>query len=293
MHTEHERRTDVRRARRTSLASLSALSAVALAPLGCGGMDFLPGAPSAERSMDWDMAEGGTMEPMAMDDSGAGGVLAQAAPMPVGGGAGGNAGPNGAAPAPDGEGGWPGPNAESGLPLLIYQANIWLAVYEVTHVQEAVVQAARELGGYLSSMDDQSVTVRIPARRFQDGLGRVERLGDVTHRDVQATDVSEEFRDLEARLRNAEVVRERLEALLEQAVNVEEALAVHAQLTAITEAIERFKGRLRFLQDRVAFSTITVHFQPRPRDVDTEPDSFRLPFYWLDELGLRSLLDLG
>ena len=56
--------------------------------------------------------------------------------------------------------------------------------------------------------------------------------------------------------------------------------------------LETMKGRLRFLSNRVAYSTITVRFQPRPREA-LDPDIFRLPFPWLDQLGLRTLLDLA
>jgi hypothetical protein len=51
------------------------------------------------------------------------------------------------------------------------------------------------------------------------------------------------------------------------------------------------KGRIRWLADRVSFSTITIHFQPRATEtLNTDP--FRLPFQWLDTLGLSNLLAL-
>lgn len=181
--------------------------------------------------------------------------------------------------------------AEGG-PLLIYTAELYLSVFEVQQTQRAVVQIAQELHGFLSFQDDQKVIIRVPAGSFRDALTRVEAVGDVTHRNIQAMDVSEEFRDLGIRLRNAEAVRDRLEALLAQARNVAEALQVQNELARVTEEVERMKGRLRFLQDRLAFSTITVLFQPRPTDNIGEPDRFRLPFPWLDELGLPNLLNL-
>lgn len=197
------------------------------------------------------------------------------------GGQGGNQGGGGeAAPVPP-------------LPLLIYSAELNLAVYEVGPTQRAVIQHARELGGFLSRQSDLEVIVRVPARRFQDALERIERVGDVLHKDVQALDVSEEYRDLSIRLRNAEVVRARLETLLEQAKTVEDALKVQKELGSVTETIETIKGRLRFLQDRIAFSTITVRFAPREATPLGTPDVYRLPFPWLDELGLHSLLNMG
>ena len=201
-------------------------------------------------------------------------------------------GPGQGGPGNQGQGGAQGGAPVPPMPLLIYTAEIYLAVYEVAPTQKAVIQHARELGGYLARQSDQEVVVRVPAHRFTDALERVEKLGDVLHRDVQAQDVSEEYRDLSIRLRNAEVVRARLEGLLEQAKNVEDALAVQRELAKVTETIETMKGRLRFLQDRIAFSTITVRFSPREREPVGAPDVYRLPFPWLDELGLHSLLNL-
>lgn len=207
-----------------------------------------------------------------------------------GNGPGGNGGPNGQGGR--GKGGAAEEQLVPPLPLLIYTAQVHLAVYEVAPTQRAVIQHARELGGYLARQSDQEVVVRVPSRRFQDALERIEKVGDVLHRDLQAQDVSEEYRDLSIRLRNAEVVRARLETLLAQAKNVEDALQVQRELARVTETIESMKGRLRFLQDRIAFSTITVRFAPREREPVGSPDVYRLPFPWLDELGLHSLLNM-
>lgn len=177
-------------------------------------------------------------------------------------------------------------------PLLVYTATFHLAVYEVRESQERIVAAARELGGFVFAQSDDRLVVRIPAPRFLAMIEHVEQAGDVEHRDVQAQDVSEEFHDVEIRIRNLEAMRTRVEALLAQARTVEEALEVEQQLQRITQELELLRGRQRFLADRVAFSTITVLFRPRPREVLDQPEVFELPFGWLDALGLSNLLDL-
>lgn len=177
-------------------------------------------------------------------------------------------------------------------PLLIYQATLHLSVFEVEATQRTVTEIAQELGGFLARQNDQQVVIRVPAGKFREALGRIEQAGDVLHRNIEALDVSEEFRDVQIRLRNAEVVRDRLAALMAQARTVEEALAVQVELERITGVIEQLKGRLQYLGDRIAFSTITVFFQPAPNAGTDQPDVFRLPFPWLDELSLRSLLNL-
>ena len=164
---------------------------------------------------------------------------------------------------------------------------------DVAPQQRRVLALARELGGFVAYQDDSRVTIRVPSAKFEQAVEGVGALGDLLHRNVRALDVTEEFRDVSVRLRNAEAVRAQLETLLAKAQNVEEALEVQRELAKVTESIERFKGRLRFLEDRIAYSTIDVRFQPRPREHLTREDPFRLPFGWLQDVGLGRLLDLG
>lgn len=175
-------------------------------------------------------------------------------------------------------------------PLLIYSATITLAVFEARKTLDEAEKLAKELGGYLVRRNDHSITVRVPAGRFDAGLDRFVKLGDLLAREVSARDVTDEFFDTQTRLRNAEVVRERLEQLLQKAGKVEEALAVERELARVSETIERLKGRMKLLKELIAFSTITVVLQPRPQE--NVGSTVRMPFDWLGGLGLGSLLSL-
>jgi uncharacterized protein DUF4349 len=179
-------------------------------------------------------------------------------------------------------------------PLLIYTAHLDVAVYQVQSTQKKVISLAKALGGFLARQDGQVVVIRVPARRFEAALDRIEGFGDVIRRQIEAKDVTEEFRDQTIRLRNLEAVRARLETLLEKADKVKDALEVQRELARITGQIESLKGRLRFLEDRIAFSTISVNFQPRPQNdaASAAPAAFHLPFPWIEDLGLRSLMDV-
>ena len=175
-------------------------------------------------------------------------------------------------------------------PLLIYTAVLTMGVFGVEQALDSVESLAREAGGYLLERNDTSITVRIPATRFRTALDGVGKLGDELHRQVNARDVTDEYADLEIRLRNAEVMRQRLESLLAKTGNIGDALAVERELERVAQTIEQIKGRLKLLGEQVAFSTITVNFQPRATDqVDSKVE---LPFEWLHELGLPQLLQL-
>ena len=175
-------------------------------------------------------------------------------------------------------------------PLLIYTAVLTLAVFGVSEALNRVEALARDSGGYLLQRSNHSIAVRVPAARFRSTLDGVGQVGDELHRQVDARDVTEEYADLEIRLRNAEVVRTRLETLLARANDVEDALAVERELERVAQTIERIKGRMQLLNELGAFSTITVNFQPRA--VAPVSSAVELPFPWLRELGLNHLLTL-
>jgi hypothetical protein len=176
-------------------------------------------------------------------------------------------------------------------PLLIYQAEVNMAVFEVTKQINAVEKIAREMHGFLAKRTDNSITFRIPVARFDEALKKVTSLGDELHRDVSVKDVSEQYSDLEIRLKNAMQVRDRLAELLKRADKVKDALEIQRELANVTEQIERMEGKMRFLRDRASFSTITIHFEPKR--IESRPAmQMQIPFAWLGQLGLQRLLNL-
>jgi hypothetical protein len=175
-------------------------------------------------------------------------------------------------------------------PILIYTASFQMAVFEVANSLAEVDRITREVGGFITKRTDRQITARVPAARFYETVGRLEKLGDVTQRDVSAQDVTEEYLDTEVRLRNARAMRDRLEQLLARANTVQDSLMIERELNRIASEIERMEGRLKFLRDRAAYSTITVSFDPKR--VATPPPSVRLPFPWLTSHNLARLLSL-
>lgn len=184
----------------------------------------------------------------------------------------------------------PGTTSER-TPVLIYTAELWLAVSSIEPSLAASEGIAREVGGFMTNRDNTSISLRVPAERFDEALDKLVKLGDVINRRVTAQDVTEEYRDLTLRIKNAEAIRDRLTELLAKATNVEESIAVETELGRVTAEIETMKGRLTYLRDRAALSTITLRFQKRSEEVSSAA-SFRLPIPWLGQLGLGRLLNL-
>jgi len=175
--------------------------------------------------------------------------------------------------------------------VLIYTAQVRMAVFEVDAALAEVEALARSLGGFLARRTDNEITIRVPAAQFDDALEGITSKGDVLTRNVQVEDVTEEYLDVMLRLKNARQVRERIAQLLAKAENVEESLEVERELNRLSAKIERLEGRLKYLRNRARYSTITVTFQPER--VDEVPNAaFQLPFPWLRELGLGRLMNL-
>lgn len=177
---------------------------------------------------------------------------------------------------------------EASKQYLVYTAVFTLAVYQVESGLDRTEAIARELGGYLAMRGDNEITVRVPRAKFREALAQIEKIGDVLHRDVKAIDVTDEFVDTESRLKNARVMRDRLHALLAKAA-VKEAIEIEKELGRVTEQIEVLEGKMKMLSDRIAFSTITVHYAAKGPG-DARP-RFRLPFAWVRSLGVHHLLN--
>ena len=124
---------------------------------------------------------------------------------------------------------------------------------------------AETAGGYLLSTSvghndggRGEFVIRVPAERFEETLSELEALGKVVGEDVTGEDVSQEFVDLESRLRNSTAQEEVLLRLYDRSTSIADTIRVQRELQDVQLEIERLRGRLRFLADRTDLSTISV-----------------------------------
>jgi hypothetical protein len=103
-----------------------------------------------------------------------------------------------------------------------------------------------------------SLVLRIPAESYDPALSRLRGLGKVESLEESGQDVSKEFVDLNARIRQLRAVEAQLLQLLQQANDVPAALAVQSQLSQVQLDLEQARGRLQYLDNRVAFATISM-----------------------------------
>lgn len=103
-----------------------------------------------------------------------------------------------------------------------------------------------------------TLDLRIPAESYGEALSRLRQLGKVESLEESGQDVSQEFVDLNARIRQLRAVEAQLLHLLQQANDVPAALAVQNQLSQVQLDLEQARGRLQYLDNRVAFATISL-----------------------------------
>ncbi|MGI8709175.1 MAG: DUF4349 domain-containing protein [Actinomycetota bacterium] len=131
-------------------------------------------------------------------------------------------------------------------------------------VQEVVRLAARYQGYVVSTTLDDSTAgsgvliIRIPSERFELALGAVKELGDIQRQQVAGQDVTAEFVDLEARLRNWTTQEAVLLRLMDRAQTISSSIRVQAQLQQVQLEIERIRGRLNFLEDQTSLGTLAI-----------------------------------
>lgn len=104
-----------------------------------------------------------------------------------------------------------------------------------------------------------TVVVRVPPERFEAVLAKLKDFGTIRNLNVDSEDVTKAYIDLETRLKSKEILAERLKKLLAEGKGtVKELMEVEVQLGATNEAIESIKGEIKYYDNRIGLSTLTL-----------------------------------
>lgn len=153
---------------------------------------------------------------------------------------------------------------------IIRKAELRLRADDVAGAQRSAIAVAEKWGGYVASTDARSdgegdaqdvttVVLRIPSTHFAAALAELRGTGTrVEHEKVTGEDVTEQYVDVEARLRVSRALEERLLGLLKETKTIKDALDVEKQLAEVRGEIERAEGRRRLLADQTSLATFTV-----------------------------------
>ncbi|MBL8767496.1 MAG: DUF4349 domain-containing protein [Planctomycetes bacterium] len=143
-------------------------------------------------------------------------------------------------------------------------------------------------GGYVESRIDAQVVARVPAERFAATIAMIPSLGRVLSESVRTQDVTSEWIDLDVRIKNAEVARERLLALLQRATEMKDILAIEEQIRRVTTEIEQMKAQFKALESRIAYSRISIQFEGQAPPPVRRPTGSR--FSWVNQIGIEPAL---
>ena len=164
--------------------------------------------------------------------------------------------------------------------IIIRTVNMVIVVDEIQDAIDDISLLADTMGGWVVSTDRREkhsgvISVRVPAAGLDLAIEEVREMAkDVESEVTTSQDVTDEYFDLQSRLKNQQATEEALIRLLDRADSVEHALAVQRELSAVQENVERLLGRIKLLEETSAFSLITVNLKLAPVDIaiDAGPD---------------------
>ncbi len=188
---------------------------------------------------------------------------------------------------------------------IIQSTSIDVEVEDVGRDFQEIVRIAETAGGFVASsafsnVDGEQaadVTIRVPGDSYQEVLAQIRSMGLVTQESSDANDVTEEYTDLQARLRTLEATEQRYLDLLAQANTIDEILTVQDRLDGVRGQIEQVQGRINMLDHLTDLGTITIHLRPPASgEAATDDDGTPRPLEaaaraW--ELSLDTLLALA
>ncbi|MFD2043039.1 DUF4349 domain-containing protein [Ornithinibacillus salinisoli] len=155
---------------------------------------------------------------------------------------------------------------------IIYTANLEIEVKDYQQAFDQIQTDVSNRGGYIveSNMHEGDgenttsgyITARVPQDQFREFIKLVEDGSNkVLESSISGEDVTEEYVDLESRLKSKRVVEERLLSFMEKAEKTEDLLTISNDLAKVQEEIEGIMGRMKYLENRADLATVTIHMQ--------------------------------
>ncbi|MBI2913478.1 MAG: DUF4349 domain-containing protein [Chloroflexi bacterium] len=188
---------------------------------------------------------------------------------------------------------------------IIRTATLELTVEDVGGAAQRVENAALAAGGFVSASSllveelprpegaDESepppkrqtatVTIRVPAEAYASVMSQLRGIADeIDSESSQSSEVTEEYTDLQARLRNLEATEGRYLELLAKAQTIPDILTVQDRLNSVRAEIEQVQGRINLLDNLTDMATITVQLSPPLPVIEEEPQTVTEPG-WAEE----------
>jgi hypothetical protein len=172
---------------------------------------------------------------------------------------------------------------------IIRNADLVFVTKNAADGQRRVASIAETHGGFVVTSDSSlsqgsdstdpnlvvKLTVRVPSGQFGSFMQAMREVGDrLTHEKISGSDVTEEFIDVEARIKAKKALEAQFLEIMKHSRSVEDALNVQIELSDVRGEIESLEGRRRFLENQSSLSTINITLQPSVAVVTTSPGGF-------------------
>ncbi len=173
--------------------------------------------------------------------------------------------------------------------IVIRNADLSLVVSDPAATSDQIAAMAEEMGGFVVNLNVYQtifesgvegeralITIRVPAEQLDKAIETIkENAIEVRNEEISGQDVTEEYTDMQSRLRHLEAVEQQLLGFLEDADDTEDALSVFEQLEYKQSEIEVIKGRIQYLEDSARLSRISINLQPDFADRPLQIGSWR------------------
>ena len=174
------------------------------------------------------------------------------------------------------------PDSDAIQRKIIYSARVELVVEDFDPVRAAVEDVVKQFDAYVARSNvsgspgqprNGSWTIRVPVARYNEFLAAARELGELRSEHSDSKDVTAEFYDVDARVRNKQREEERLIKLLEDATGkLQDILEVERELSRVRGEIEQLQGRLRVLNDLTSMTTVELFIDEIRNYVPESPD---------------------
>lgn len=165
---------------------------------------------------------------------------------------------------------------------IIYHANVEIEVTNFHSAIEQLEQQTLDTGGYIvtsntyqaeNDVQEGSITARIPQAQFESFMDSMENgEWNMIQKNISGEDVTEQYVDLESRLKSKQVVEERLLAFMEQAEKTEDLLEISNDLADVQEQIEQITGQMNYLKNKSDLATVTINVREHRVDIIQDED---------------------
>ncbi len=148
---------------------------------------------------------------------------------------------------------------------LIVTVDIRINSKDVEKSYKSIENKVKEYNGYFDNVESSKnryyLTIRIPKDNLNNFISFMEESEKIENKNINTQDVTDTYYDTDNRIKNREVLLEKLRNYLKEAKNIDEILKIEDRINTLTYEIERMKGNLQNLQSSIDYSRITVNIQ--------------------------------